>query len=93
MSTTPPGVCRRSTSLVRRRRAHWWPVCSPGSRPLLLVTSTYRRSGRQDPADFVLQSFPSSQSDDVAVEVSRAADAIECLVTQGLDATQQRYNS
>mgnify|MGYP000347802490 CR=1 FL=1 len=52
-----------------------------------------RPPGRQDPADFVLQSFPSSQSDDVAVEVSRAADAIECLVTQGLDATQQRYNS
>jgi PTH1 family peptidyl-tRNA hydrolase len=52
-----------------------------------------RPPGRQDPADFVLNPFPKAQSEDVAVEVSRAADAVECLVRYGLDATQQKYNS
>jgi PTH1 family peptidyl-tRNA hydrolase len=52
-----------------------------------------RPPGRQDPADFVLNPFPKAQSEDVAVEVSRAADAVECLVMYGLDAAQQNYNS
>jgi PTH1 family peptidyl-tRNA hydrolase len=52
-----------------------------------------RPPGRQEPADFVLNPFPKAQSEDVAVEVSRAADAVECLVIHGLDATQQKYNS
>ena len=52
-----------------------------------------RPAGRQEPADFVLNPFPKAQSEDVAVEVSRAADAVECLVMYGLDATQQKYNS
>jgi peptidyl-tRNA hydrolase, PTH1 family len=52
-----------------------------------------RPPGRQDPADFVLNPFPKAQSEDVAVEVSRAADAVECLVMYGLDATQQKYNA
>jgi len=52
-----------------------------------------RPQGRQEPADFVLTPFPKAQSEDVAVEVSRAADAVECLVMYGLDATQQKYNS
>ena len=52
-----------------------------------------RPPGRQDPADFVLSDFPKAMAEDLAVEVQRAADAVECLVTQGLDATQQRYNS
>ncbi len=52
-----------------------------------------RPPGRQDPADFVLSDFPRVLADDVAVEVGRAADAVECLVRYGLDATQQQYNS
>ena len=52
-----------------------------------------RPLGRQDPADFVLSDFPKSLSEDVAVEVQRAADAVECLVVYGLDATQQKFNS
>ena len=52
-----------------------------------------RPPGRQEPADFVLNPFPKAQSEDVAVEVSRAADAVECLLIHGLDATQQKYNS
>jgi peptidyl-tRNA hydrolase, PTH1 family len=52
-----------------------------------------RPPGRQDPADFVLSDFPKALAADVAVEVGRAADAVECLVRYGLDETQQKYNS
>ena len=52
-----------------------------------------RPPGRQDAADFVLSPFPSALGEDVAVEVSRCADAVESLLTQGLDATQGRFNS
>ena len=52
-----------------------------------------RPPGRQDPADYVLSNFPSSLSEDVAVEVSRCADAVEALLTIGLDAAQSRFNS
>ena len=52
-----------------------------------------RPPGRQDPADYVLSDFPGAVADDLAVEVSRAADAVECLVVQGLEQPQQRFNS
>jgi peptidyl-tRNA hydrolase, PTH1 family len=52
-----------------------------------------RPPGRQDPADYVLSSFPTSLAEDVAVEVSRCADAVEALLSVGLDAAQSRFNS
>ncbi|HEX5908561.1 MAG TPA: aminoacyl-tRNA hydrolase [Propionibacteriaceae bacterium] len=52
-----------------------------------------RPPGRQDPADFLLSNFPASTREDVEVEVSRAADAIESLVLVGLDKTQSEFNS
>ncbi len=52
-----------------------------------------RPPGRQQPADFVLTSFPSGQADDLAVEVARCADAVETLLTQGLETAQNRFNS
>lgn len=52
-----------------------------------------RPPGRQDPADYVLNDFPKSLSEDVLVEIGRAADVVECLVVYGLDAAQQKYNS
>lgn len=52
-----------------------------------------RPPGRQSAADFVLSPFPSGQRDVLAVEVARAADAVEMLVTDGLGAAQNRYNS
>lgn len=52
-----------------------------------------RPPGRQAPADFVLSSFPTAQREAVGVEVSRAADAVEMLLTEGLSAAQNRYNS
>jgi len=52
-----------------------------------------RPPGRQDPADFLLSNFPASARDAVEVEVNRAADAVESLVTVGLDRTQNAFNS
>jgi peptidyl-tRNA hydrolase, PTH1 family len=52
-----------------------------------------RPPGRQDPADFLLSNFSASERDSLAVELERAADAVESLVTVGLDRTQSAYNS
>jgi PTH1 family peptidyl-tRNA hydrolase len=51
-----------------------------------------RPPGRQDPADFVLQRVSSSAWDGFAVDIARAADAVECLVAEGLEPAQQRFN-
>jgi peptidyl-tRNA hydrolase, PTH1 family len=52
-----------------------------------------RPPGRQDPADFLLSNFPAAAREAVAVEVNRAADAVESLVTVGLERTQNAFNS
>jgi PTH1 family peptidyl-tRNA hydrolase len=52
-----------------------------------------RPPGRQEPADFLLSNFPASTRQDVAVEISRAADAVESLALLGLDRTQNVFNS
>lgn len=52
-----------------------------------------RPPGRQDPADYVLSSFPASLATDLEIEVSRAADAVESLLAGGLEITQNRFNS
>ena len=52
-----------------------------------------RPPGRQDPADFLLSNFPAAAREDVAVEVQRAADAVESLVERGLERTQSAFNS
>ena len=52
-----------------------------------------RPPGRQDPADFLLSNFPASARTDVEIEVSRAADAVEFLVENGLERTQSTFNS
>ncbi|MFN2518563.1 MAG: aminoacyl-tRNA hydrolase [Jatrophihabitantaceae bacterium] len=51
-----------------------------------------RPPGRQDPADYVLREFSPLQRKELAVLVDRAADAVEVLVTQGLDAAQNQFN-
>ena len=51
------------------------------------------RPGRGDPrpvADYVLSPF--EPHDDAPTIVARAADAVETLVSEGLDVTQQRFN-
>ncbi|HET8561700.1 MAG TPA: aminoacyl-tRNA hydrolase [Marmoricola sp.] len=52
-----------------------------------------RPPGRQDPADFVLSSYSSAERKELPFQVDRAADAVVCLVDQGLETTQQRFNS
>jgi PTH1 family peptidyl-tRNA hydrolase len=52
-----------------------------------------RPPGRQDPADFVLSNYSSVERKELPFQVDRGADAVECLVEHGLEATQQRFNS
>lgn len=64
-----------------------------GSRDYLRVRfGIGRPPGRQDPADFVLRDFSSTERKDLALNVERAADAVEMLLTQGLAAAQNAYN-
>jgi PTH1 family peptidyl-tRNA hydrolase len=52
-----------------------------------------RPPGRQDPADFLLSNFAAREREGLAVEVVRAADAVESLVQVGLERTQSAFNS
>jgi peptidyl-tRNA hydrolase, PTH1 family len=52
-----------------------------------------RPPGRQDPADFLLSNYSSTERKDLPFQVDRAADAVESLLTDGLAETQQRFNS
>ena len=51
-----------------------------------------RPPGRQDPADFVLRDFAAAERKDVPFLVDRAADAVEALLAQGLEAAQNQFN-
>lgn len=51
-----------------------------------------RPPGRQDPADFVLREFASSERKDLEYLIDRAADATELLLADGLEAAQNRFN-
>ncbi len=51
-----------------------------------------RPPGRQDPADFVLSNYSASERKVLALQVDRAADAVESLLREGLEQTQQRFN-
>jgi PTH1 family peptidyl-tRNA hydrolase len=52
-----------------------------------------RPPGRQDPADFVLSNYTTAERKVLPLQVDRAADAVESLLTQGLEQTQQEFNS
>jgi peptidyl-tRNA hydrolase, PTH1 family len=52
-----------------------------------------RPRGRQDVADFVLSNYSSPEKKVLPFQVDKAADAVESLVTEGLERTQQIYNS
>jgi PTH1 family peptidyl-tRNA hydrolase len=51
-----------------------------------------RPPGRQDPADFVLKEFAATERKDLAFSVDRAADAVEALLSGGLEPAQNTYN-
>ena len=52
-----------------------------------------RPPGRADAADYVLRAFKGDERAALPELVGRAADTVESLVQDGLDATQQRYNT
>jgi len=52
-----------------------------------------RPIGRQDPADFVLSPFSSSERKELPDLIGRSCNAIETLITQGLDMAQSKFNS
>ncbi|MGV9824234.1 aminoacyl-tRNA hydrolase [Gordonia sp. NPDC003429] len=47
-----------------------------------------RPPGRQDPADYVLKPFPASARTEVDLLIGRGADAVDLLVSSGLEAAQ-----
>ncbi len=52
-----------------------------------------RPPGRQDPADFVLKDFSTTERKELPFHVDRAADAIEALVVQPLEAVQNTFHA
>jgi PTH1 family peptidyl-tRNA hydrolase len=51
-----------------------------------------RPPGRQSPADFVLSDYSAQERKALQLQVSRAADAVEDLLREGLAVTQARFN-
>jgi peptidyl-tRNA hydrolase, PTH1 family len=51
-----------------------------------------RPPGRQDPADWVLRDFSTTERKELGLHVERAADAVETLLADGLAAAQNHYN-
>ncbi|WP_034089754.1 aminoacyl-tRNA hydrolase [Streptacidiphilus albus] len=52
-----------------------------------------RPPGRMEVADFVLKDFSSTERKELDWFVDRAADAVEALLTEGLERAQTTYNS
>jgi peptidyl-tRNA hydrolase, PTH1 family len=51
-----------------------------------------RPPGRQDPADWVLRDWSSTERKEIDLHLERAADAVETLIADGLAAAQNTYN-
>ena len=52
-----------------------------------------RPPGRQDVADFVLSNYSTAEKKELPLQVVEAADAVECLILEGLEKAQQNFNS
>lgn len=52
-----------------------------------------RPPGRMDPADYVLRDFAAAERKELAYFIDRCADAVESLVTEGLDAAQNTFHA
>jgi len=52
-----------------------------------------RPMGQQDPAEFVLKAFSKVEQKDLAEFIDRGAYAVESLISNGLELTQQNFNS
>lgn len=67
---------------------------SLGSRDYVRVRCGIGRPpGRQDPADYVLTGFARREQADVELLVVDAADAVEAVVGEGLEAAQLRFHT
>ncbi len=51
-----------------------------------------RPPGRQEVSDFVLSGYSTQERKELPFQVDRAADAVESLLTEGLEQTQQTFN-
>ncbi|HWO61114.1 MAG TPA: aminoacyl-tRNA hydrolase [Umezawaea sp.] len=51
-----------------------------------------RPPGRMDPADYVLRDFSAAERKELAFELDRTADAVEALLTDGLEAAQNKFH-
>jgi len=51
-----------------------------------------RPIGEQDPADFVLKAFSAAERKDLDLFLQRGIDAIELLITQGIEKAQNSFN-
>lgn len=51
-----------------------------------------RPPGRMDPADFVLRDFTAAERRELPLELQRAADAVEAILSHGLAAAQNEYH-
>jgi len=52
-----------------------------------------RPPGRQDVSDYVLSNYSAAQRKELPFQVDTAADAVETLILEGLERTQQKFNS
>ena len=52
-----------------------------------------RPPGRQEVADFLLSNYSATERKELPFQVDVAADAVESLVNEGLEQTQQKFNS
>ncbi len=52
-----------------------------------------RPPGRQEVADFVLSNYSAAERKELPFQIDLAADAVETLITEGLEKTQQKFNS
>lgn len=67
---------------------------SLGTRDYLRVRCGIGRPpGRQDPADFVLSDFSSTERKELDLVLDRAADALEALIEQGLEPAQNTFHA
>ncbi|MBB5153602.1 aminoacyl-tRNA hydrolase [Saccharopolyspora phatthalungensis] len=66
---------------------------SVGTRDYLRVRfGVGRPPGRMDPADYVLKDFSGTERKELAYFIDVCADAVETLVTDGLEAAQNRFH-
>jgi PTH1 family peptidyl-tRNA hydrolase len=66
---------------------------SLGTRDYLRVrVGIGRPPGRQDPADYVLRNFGTAERKELPLEIERAADAVEALLTVGLESAQNSFH-